>query len=169
MIHEIEMLDLVDQYDNVIETLEREEVYARGLKNFRVINVFLKNKDGKLFIPKRQLTKRLFPGGLDVSCGGHVSSGETYLEAFKKEVGEELNVDIDKVSYKVLGTLTPHDDGVSAFMTVYEIITDDTPSYNPSDFSTHYWLSPQEVISMINRGEKTKDDLPILIKKYYLN
>lgn len=162
------MLDLVNEKDEVIGTMERNEVYAKGLSNFRVINVFLKNSDGKLFIPRRQLTKRLFPGGLDVSCGGHVSSGETYLEACTKEVSEELNFDLSEVSCKVLGTMNPHNDGVSAFMTVYEIETDETPDYNREDFSEHYWLSPQEVIDKIANGDIAKGDLPKLLQKLYL-
>jgi isopentenyldiphosphate isomerase len=108
-----EILDLVNENDEVIGSMERSEVYVRGLSNFRVINVFLKNSDGKLFVPRRQLTKRLFPGALDVSCGGHVSSGETYLEACTKELGEELNIDFTKVSYRILGTMNPHHDEVS--------------------------------------------------------
>lgn len=166
--YEEEILDLVDGNDKVIGSMERNEVYAKGLSNFRVINVFLRNNEGKLFIPRRQLTKRLFPGRLDVSCGGHVSSGETYLEACKKELSEELNIDLLTVTYKILGTMNPHNDGVSAFMTVYEIETDDTPDYNSEDFSEHYWLSPQEIMDRIANGDTAKGDLPKLLKKFYL-
>lgn len=168
-LHQEEMLDLVNEQDEVIDSMERNEVYAKGLTNFRVINVFLKNSDGKLFIPRRQLTKRLFPGALDVSCGGHVSSGETYLEACVKELQEELNIDLTQTKYKALGTMNPHQDGVSAFMTVYEIETDETPNYNPEDFSEHHWLTPEEVMAKINGGDKAKGDLPKLIEKYYLS
>lgn len=166
-LHQEEMLDLVNERDEVIGSMGRNEVYAKGLTNFRVINVFLKNNEGKLFIPRRQLTKRLFPGALDVSCGGHVSSGETYLEACTKELGEELNIDPTKVPYRILGTMNPHNDGVSAFMTVYEIETSETPSYNNEDFSEHYWLSPREIMGRIAEGDTTKGDLPKLLQKFY--
>lgn len=164
----LEMLDLVDQNDSIVGVMERGEVYAQNLTNFRVINIFLRNADNKLFIPRRQLSKRLFPGRLDVSAGGHVSSGETYLEACKKELMEELNFDLDAVSYSILGKLNPHNDGVSAFMTVYEIQTDVTPAYNLEDFSEHYWLAPQEVLMRLEQGDKAKGDLPKLIKKFYV-
>ncbi len=163
-----EMLDLVDEHDEIIGTMERDEVHAKGLSNFRVINVFLKNSAGKLFIPRRQVTKRLFPGALDISCGGHVSSGETYLEACAKELSEELNIDLTKVSYRILGTMNPHQDGVSAFMTIYEIKTDETPDYNREDFGEHFWLYPEEVLERIKHGDKAKTDLPKLIQRFYL-
>ena len=163
----IEMLDLVDENDNIIGSMERNDVYARGLNNFRVINAFIKNSEGKLFIPRRQKHKRLFPLSLDVSVGGHVTSGETYDEAFAKETSEELNIDVHTIPFKVLGMLSPHNDGMSAFMTVYEIESDVTPSYNPDDFVEHYWLTPQEVLKRIDDGDLSKGDLPKLIKKYY--
>jgi hypothetical protein len=44
------MLDLINEHDEVIGALERDEVYKRGLSNFRVV-AFIKNSEGKLFIP----------------------------------------------------------------------------------------------------------------------
>lgn len=164
----IEMLDLVDNNDTVISSMERNEVYANKLNNFRVINGFIKNSEGKLFIPRRQKNKRLFPLALDVSVGGHVTSGETYEEAFAKETAEELNVDIYSIPFKILGTMNPHTDNVSAFMTVYEIQSDLTPAYNPDDFIEHYWLTPEEILLRIENGDSAKGDLPKLIKKFYL-
>lgn len=165
---ETEILDLVDENDNVIGVMERNEVYAKGLSNFRVINCFIRNSEGKLFIPRRQKHKRLFPLALDISVGGHVTSGETYLEAFRKETREELNIDIETVSYRVLGTMNPHDDGVSAFMTVYEIRSDETPAYNSEDFVEHYWLTQEEVTQRLQDGDISKEDLPKILKKYSL-
>ena len=163
-----EMLDLVDDRDNVIGVMERGEVYAKGLDNFRVIDAFIKNKEGKLFVPRRQAHKRLFPLALDTSGGGHVSSGETYDEAFVKEAREELDIDIVKTNYKVLGTMNPTIDGVAAFMTVYEIQSDATPDYNSDDFSAHYWLTPIEIMQRLSDGDTSKENLPKILKKFYL-
>ncbi len=163
-----EILDLVNEQDEVIGNMPRSEVHAQHLTNYRVINCFLRNNKGELWIPRRQPTKRLFPSALDVSCGGHVSSGETYLEAFAKEVSEELNIDVSVITFSELGTCTPHDDGTSAFMRVYEILTDVAPEYNPEDFSGYEWLTPQEVLDRLEAGDESKDDLPRLIKKFYL-
>ncbi len=162
-----EILDLVNENDEIIGSLPRSEVYAQNLHNFRVINCFIKNSEGKLWIPRRQAHKRIFPNALDMSCGGHVSSGETYDIAFAKEMSEELNIDVSKVTYSVLGTMTPKD-GVGAFMTVYEIISDTVPTYNEDDYSGYEWLSPAEILERLASGDTSKDDLPVLIKKFYM-
>jgi isopentenyldiphosphate isomerase len=163
-----EILDLVNENDEVVEQKGRTEVHANQLTNYRVINCFIKRSDGKLWIPRRQSNKRLFPNCLDVSCGGHVSSGETYEEAFAKEMMEELNIDVTKTPYKELGTCRPHLDGTSAFMHVYEIESDEAPQYNPEDFTGYEWLSPLEVLTKLEAGDKSKDDLPRLIRKFYI-
>jgi isopentenyl-diphosphate delta-isomerase len=164
-----ELLDLVNEHDEIVGVMERGEVYASGFSNFRVINCFIKNKQGQIWTPVRQSNKRIFPNALDMSCGGHVSSGETYLEAFKKEMMEELNIDIEKVGYKILGKCTPHQDNVSAFMEVYELVSDEAPNYNPKDFQGYEWLYPEEVLKKIENGTASKEDLPKLITKFYLS
>lgn len=162
-----EYLDLVTEKDEVIGRKLRSEVYAENLSNFRVVNAFVINDAGKLWIPRRAADKRLFPLGLDMSMGGHVESGETYDFAFKRELAEELNINADENGYRILGTLNPHENGTSAFMTVYEIKTNTTPKYNPNDFVESFWLTPQEVLDRLAAGDKSKEDLPRLIRHFY--
>lgn len=161
-----EYLDLVNEQDEVIGKKPRSEVYAEGLSNFRVVNAFVVNSKGQLWIPRRAATKRIFPSCLDMSMGGHVESGETYEESFTREVVEELGIDTNTTSWKLLGHLTPKD-GVAAFMNVYEIHAEEVPKFNPDDYTEYSWLTPEELLIKIEQGEKTKGDLPKLIKIFY--
>lgn len=162
-----EYLDLVDENDRVIGKEKRSIVYAKGRSNFRVINAFVINSNGEIWIPRRAANKRLFPLCLDMSLGGHVESGETYEEALEREAAEELNINIPDVKIRLLEHLTPSKHKVSAFMKVYEIRTDDTPNYNKDDFTEYFWLKPNELIKRIKAGEKSKSDLPKLINIFY--
>lgn len=162
-----ELLDVVDQTDIVIGKKPRSFFYEHGLSNFRVINCFLKNSRGQLWIPRRTAQKKLFPLHLDVSVGGHVQSGENYESAFIRELKEELNIDEFQISYQIVGYLTPHKNRVSAFMTVYEIVTDETPSFNQDDFIEAMWITPKSLRELIISGEPTKSDLPKLLKFIY--
>ncbi|MGK7890087.1 MAG: NUDIX domain-containing protein [Leptolyngbyaceae cyanobacterium] len=163
-----EILDIVDQHDQVIGQKSRHEIYQEKLSCFRVVNAFLINSVGQLWIPRRTAHKRIFPLCLDVSMGGHVQSGESYEMALARELSEELNISCQEHDLIEIGYLTPHADRVSAFMKVFEIKTDQTPHYNPDDFCEYYWVTPQEVQFMIKAGEPSKDDLPKLIKRFYL-
>lgn len=164
----IEILDLVDEHDRVIGRLPRTEVYDRDLSNFRTINGFIKNSKNQLWIPRRTLHKRIFPGGLDIGVAGHVESGETYLQSFFRECEEEIHIVPAELQFRILGHLNPHLARISSFMMVYEICLDYTPQYNTDDFQSYQWLTPQEAKATIQAEVVApKGDLLTLLKIFY--
>lgn len=166
--HPEEVLDLVDEQDTVIGQATRHEVYAQGLRNYRVIHAFIINSEGKLWIPRRTLTKKLYPGGLDYSIAGHVESGETYEEALLKEAQEEANLNLREIPYTEIARFTPYTHTVHCFQRVYEIKSDGAPDYNQDDFSGFEWLTPAEIISRHEADEPMKDDIPEVLRLCYL-
>ena len=161
-----EILDLVNDKDEVTGSMLRSEVYAKGLLNFRCVSGFIVNKKGELWIPKRPHNKRIFPDCLDFSVAGHVESKESYWDALVKEAREELNLDVTKLKVKELGKLTAKE-GTSVFVMCYEIKYDKTPDYNKHDFVSYEWLTPKELQKRIEKGEKVKSDLPVVLKHFY--
>lgn len=163
-----ELLDLVDATDRPIAQQWRSQLDLQGhLYYCRVVNAFLVNPEGKLWLPRRTANKRRFPLCLDMSMGGYVTSGESYDDACKRELKEELNLDINEIADYFLGDLTPEKDGVSAFMNVYEIPTSTTPDYNREDFIEGFWWLPEEALERIGLGEPAKTDLGKLLATFY--
>lgn len=165
----IEWLDLVNEQDVVTGTLSRDDIYTQGRRNFRVINAFLVNSRGELWIPRRTAHKRLFPNALDMSVGGHVESGEDYLTCFRRETREELGLDLNTVPWREIAYFTPHTTTLSAFMRVYEIQSGDTPNFNRADFSEAFWLTPRKLLERIQSGDPAKGDLAELVQRCYLS
>lgn len=159
-----ELLDLVNEYDEVIAQKSRLEVYKNGLRNFRVVNAFLINEQKQVWIPRRAPTKRLFPLCLDASMGGHVMAGETYHEAFLRELHEELNLGLEGLDYDCCAKLVPHEHNVSAYMQVYLVYTNKSPDYNKQDFDSAAWYAISTLEEFINAGISTKGDLPMLVQ-----
>ncbi len=162
-----ELLDLVDSNDQVIGRKSRAEIYAEKLSCYRAINGFVVNQRGQLWIPRRAPHAIIFPLCLDMSVGGHVRSGETYEEAFRRELKEELDFDLSQFVYQELGYLRSHQDNVSSFMKVYEIQADEVSHYNRNDFIEFYWLTPGELMERIKNGDQAKSDLPRLLNIFY--
>jgi isopentenyldiphosphate isomerase len=163
-----EILDIVNEQDIIVGQKSRSEIYQKGIVNFRVVNAFLRNSQKEIWIPRRTAHKKIFPLCLDVSMGGHVETGESYEDALQRELKEELNLELKQVKYSLLGYLNPYQHNVSAFMKVYEILTDVTPIYNPNDFIESFWLTPQAVLDKIRDGMAAKSDLPKLIRLFYV-
>lgn len=160
------MLDLVDENDVVLDTLDRDEIYSKNLNYVRVVEVFIKNDHGEIWIPVRLDTKRIAPGGFDVGVGGHIEHGETPLEAFRKETSEELGWDIDKLSWREVGKFTPKE-GLNTVSHIYEIQTNDTPVFGTEDFKSASWMTPQAVADAVKAGHPSKMNLPRLLEIVY--
>lgn len=161
-----EILDIVDEFDVVIDQKPRSEA-DRFPKQFRAVNAFIINSHNELWIPRRSADKKLFPLALDMSTSGAVSSGEDYETAFKRELYEEVGLNADAITYTFLGYLNPHIHDVSLFMHVYQIKSDVVPPYNTNDFIEYFWLTPRELVNRIEAGEAAKTDLIKLVKIFY--
>lgn len=164
--HAAEWLDHVNEHDEVIGQVTRDEAWARRLP-VRVVNAFLVNSRGELWIPRRTAHKRRFPGCLDLSVGGHVDSGEDYLTAFRRETREELNLNVDELPWSELRAFSPFDTPLSSFMRVYEIRSDCTPDFNPTDFTEAWWLTPRALLHRLEAGDPAKGDLEELVRRCY--
>jgi isopentenyldiphosphate isomerase len=160
-----EILDLVNEADEVIGQVSRTRAWAERLP-VRFINAFVVNSSGQLWIPRRAASKSMFPNCLDMSVGGHVISGETYLEAFKRETLEEIGVDVDTLEWREIAYFSPFETTLSAFMCVYEIRLEHV-ALNPDDFSEAFWMTPLELQQRIVQGEAVKGDLEEILERIY--
>lgn len=171
MIHmsDDEILDLVDEDDHVIGKIARGDFkYAATTKGYiRVTDCFIVNSEGLLWIPRRTADKRLAPNGLDFSVGEHVSSGETYEQAMVRGFQEELNLDPDPRLLKLSHMARPSPE-MRLFQAVYTYRSDETPNYNPADFTGFAWLHPEEVIAQVAAGDRAKQNLVPTIRRTFL-
>jgi len=84
-----ERLDVVNENDEVIESLPRREIHERKLLH-RAVHVFLQNKTGEIYLQLRSHLKDTHPRKWDSSAAGHVDPGETYLACAEREMWEEV-------------------------------------------------------------------------------
>ncbi|MBS4537646.1 NUDIX domain-containing protein [Clostridium sp. D2Q-11] len=165
---EIEFLDLVDEDDNVIDKDERENIISSNQKNYRVINIFIFNSEGKMIIPRRSSNRRIFPDCYDFSVGGHVSSRESYEEAAYKELREELG--IENVILKEIGYFHPKDLNTSSFSKLYRLVYDGELNIDRDGISEIHYFSIDEIIELLKENpKKFKGDFKPLFEYYLSN
>jgi len=151
-----DLLDLTDENDNTIGTIKRGEFYEADIKPgfIRAIDVFLVNSKGELWIPKRTAHKSIAPNGLDYSVGGHVDAGEDYKTALIREAQEEINLAIDESKLEFIAK--SRRDDIGYFVELFAYLYDETPEFNPDDFVSASWITPNNLIALLKSGTTAK-------------
>mgnify|MGYP003378893156 CR=1 FL=1 len=91
----MEMFDVrTPQGDPTGEVKERSAVHRGGDWHGTAHIWLVRRREGRieLLLQKRSRTKESFPGCYDTSCAGHLSAGDTFLEAALRELEEELGI-----------------------------------------------------------------------------
>jgi len=84
-------IDIVNERDEVIGKKFKDLVHQNGDWH-RVVHVWVFNSKKGVLIHKRAICKKMFPGFWDTIIGGHLNSGESYEEAAKRELAEEVGI-----------------------------------------------------------------------------
>lgn len=100
---DLEIIDIVDEKNNVIGKTSRKEAHEKGHIH-RALSVLVLNSKGEILLQKRSSNKSVHPLSWDLSTSEHVLAGESYEEAGRRSVKEELGVEVDvkRVTEEVL-------------------------------------------------------------------
>lgn len=91
----MEYVDVYNKFgEKTGEVVPKLRAHELGLYH-KAVNVWIVNKKGELLVQRRNYDKKVFPNMLDISFAGHVSSGETSIEALCREGKEEIGIDIN--------------------------------------------------------------------------
>ena len=82
---------------------------------------FLIRSDGKILIQYRNKEKETYPDCYDASSSFHVTFGESYEEAARRELGEETGVD---APLEYLTKFTHHDPPENEIVAVFACYSD---------------------------------------------
>jgi isopentenyl-diphosphate delta-isomerase len=91
-------------------TATRKEVHKQGLWH-RSIGLWLFTGDGRVIVQKRSMLKDTNPGKWQMSVAGHVSSGQSVIEAVLAEASEELGLNLRPEDLMFVGCLSKSESG----------------------------------------------------------
>lgn len=120
-------------------------------------------RDGKIFIAKRAKTKKNFPDRYEL-VGGHLDAGEQPEEALKREIREEIAMEV--TVGQPVGAFTFTVGGVFEVEIAYLCypVDDTDPTLNPADHSESNWIGQGE----IDKFEKEDEETELLRKAFQL-
>ena len=90
----MEYLDIVNEDDEVVGKEERDKVHKEHLMH-RSVQIILVTSKNEIVLQLRNASKKEYPMHWTVASSGHVSSGEDPFVCAKREVKEEIGVDVD--------------------------------------------------------------------------
>src|SRR3989344_1498741 len=101
----MEYLDILDENGELTgQTVAYDVAHQKGILH-KAVHVWLLNSKGELLIQKRSANKEAYPNQWEISASGHVSAGQTSLEAARRETKEELGLDLPDQAFQYLFTL----------------------------------------------------------------
>ncbi|MGK0454943.1 MAG: isopentenyldiphosphate isomerase [Paraglaciecola sp.] len=85
------------------KTALKSEAHKNGWFH-ATVHIWLFTSDEKILLQKRALTKKVFPGIWDISVAGHIGAGEEIIEGAKREVFEEIGLQLKEKDFTKIGT-----------------------------------------------------------------
>lgn len=141
---------VVNEHDEEIGVMPKEQAHADGTPH-RIAVTYVEDGMGKFLVQVRM------SGTLDHSSAGHVHPGETYEEAARRELEEELgisNVALTRIGHGVtLNEVAPHDGGVRTH--VFDVFTcvAEPGRLQEDEVKGVFWAVPDEILADMSNSE----------------
>lgn len=150
-------MELLDIYDDNGELTGRTVV--RGDKTVQLSDnehiavgvIYIENSNGEFLMQKTSKEK----GGEYSSTGGHICSGETPLESIRREVEEEIGINIDNEDVIELGYLL-YDKPLRYMFYLKKDIDINDVSVQVEEVDFVKYMTVDEILKLIENEEITK-------------
>lgn len=144
-----EIFPVVEPNGLVIGRMSRSYAHSGCMVLHPVIHLHLVNRKGELYLQKRSMSKDLLPGYWDTAVGGHISYGETVLEALYREASEELGLhELNPVPLTAYTFQNPREKELAV---VFAAIGDFNPVPDQDEVDEGRWWSFKEIRTNIGR------------------
>jgi len=155
-----ELVDIVDDDDRVIATVTRREMRAQRLLHGSV-GIAVMSVDGRLLVHRRSAEKDLWPGRWDIAAGGVVMAGETYEQAARRELAEELSIVDGELQH--LGDGRYVDDDVAEICRCFRLVHDGSFAFDDGEITEARWVTLSELDEMRSTHPFLPDSVTLLL------
>jgi 8-oxo-dGTP diphosphatase len=154
---------------NSIKKVHDSETSAHGQQVITACAFIYYDFDGviKVFMPKRADTKKFLPSVHELP-GGHIDYGEDIIDGLKREIKEEVDMDIDILDIFDAATYVNEIKGAHAIQVTYfaNFVGDITNIvFNPEDHSGYSWVQENEIDRIVEENKKGEDMEMLTLRK----
>ena len=144
------------EYTGKVES--RDKCHKEGLWH-KAVAIFIINSKKQVLLQKRSPLKKLWPNTWDITAGGHVLAGEFGFEAVKREVKEELGVELNKENITFIGSSISSNvkgDIVNNHFNEYYIVNEDIDEtklkLQEDEVSEVKWIDEEDIIKRVQNN-----------------
>jgi isopentenyldiphosphate isomerase len=148
------LIDRVDERNRSVGTVARQDVFKEHA-NFRTVHVLVLNYAGELLLQQLAATRERHPLRWGSSAAGYIYAGETYEDAAKRRLREELGLE---TQLQAVGVTPMEDDGVTKFVGVFVTVANDPRVREPDHIGAIEFRPQADIEQDIRRHAGTYTD-----------
>jgi 8-oxo-dGTP pyrophosphatase MutT (NUDIX family) len=147
MSEQVALLDPDDDSGRVVGVAPRSRVRRENLPH-SATGVLVRRSDGSVLVHRRSADKDLWPGLLDVACGGVLLAGEDPDAGARRELAEEVGIDDPAVVLEPLGRRWYRDDDTWYLAHLYQVVWDGPVRFVDGEVEQAWW-EPRKVVAAL--------------------
>ena len=137
-----ELFVVVDKDDQVIGYRTRYDCHHDKSLIHRAVGIVITNDKGEILLQKRSQKKDTGKGLFDIASSGHVAKGESYREAAKRELKEELGVTASLTFVKKFLLHLPHE---TEFDEIFRAHHNGPFKVNKEEIDAVFFVKPSDI------------------------
>ena len=158
-----ELVDVVDEFDQVVQVVPRRVMRADRLRH-RAVFIAVVDGAGRLLVHRRSPHKDVWPSWCDIAVGGVVGAGENYIDAAHRELAEEIGVSTATLEEIDLGeSRTYEDDQVSLMARCYVVTSSGPFTFDDGEVVEAWWVHRDGLDDLLRRERFLPDSLKLLL------
>lgn len=160
-----ELVDVVDEDDRVVATVTRRRMRAERLRH-RAVSIAVLGSDGRLLVHRRADDKDVWPGMWDLAAGGVLAAGETYDDAARRELAEELGIEPHVLV--PLGEGRFEDESVALIGRGYSCVHDGPFRFTDGEIAEVRWVDRAALEALMAEAAFVPDNVALLLPLLHL-
>ena len=172
---EKEMIDEYNYRGEKIGVVDKDIAHKKGLWH-KSVHVWILNDKNQIFLQYRCAEKKLYPNTWDCSFAGHISAGESSIQAAQREGKEEIgiDVDLDKLNFILTNRecIKYEDINSNEFVDIFVLrqnLNLEEIKFQKEEVSDAKYVSLNEFFNLIDNGKLLPHKIEYMVLKEYLD
>lgn len=157
-----ELVEIVDRDGTVTSIVPRAQMRKERLRH-RSVFIAVTNDDGDLLVHRRADHKDVWPGWWDIAVGGVVGCDESFDDAARRELSEELGIDTTPVRF--LGSGAYEDDTVKLVAHCYTVVDNGPFNFTDQEITEAHWVSADALDHWLQSKPFLPDSLALVLPR----